>query len=602
MTAAAAARLGLRWALRPGPQRRRTLMSATGTVAATSIVLAAIAMASPVGQVSSCGPHDVACQGRVQLLSFCAFGVPGLVLTAVLARLSASTRSEQTQALRELGVSRVQLVVATVTEVAVVAVAGVLTGAVVATGTVAVLGALDLGAAQWLGPGGVLLGGALVVGTAVVSAVVATRPDLSRTVRAPDRRVSWWRAAPLLTGGICLVAAAPVPAADGGFGLKHGLWALGVIGCVVGLPWATPIVVRLVASVCTRPGSRPVLRLAGRSLHQAPAATSRILATLSVAVILAVFLQGVWNDIAAGPLTAASIRAETDGPNLALVTADAPLDADDIPEGTLGAVPLRIADCQDSTCFGVLVATCADARVLAGAETPCAPGGIAELTDEPGPAPGTSLVLDDGSVLTLSTTARSEALPATASVAGQRLSSIVDPAVLTSPPPPASRTVVMLAPGNDRITALADAMSLRSPGVAVTSITGGPEEYRRAMAYRLAIYAAIGCALLAAVIGLLLASTDRALERRDLAADLQVLGMPHGLVRRALVVEQAAPLVVLVPAAAAIGAAASIAMLGSPPAVTPPGLVALRTALCALVGTAALMGPVVAVALRRVRP
>jgi hypothetical protein len=169
-------------------------MTVLGLATATFIVLVAVAMATPVGQINSCDSTNVACQGRVQLLSFTAFGMPGLVMAAVLVRLSAATRSTQAQGLRLLGVSRVSLVGAVVTESFLLTVAGSAVGGILAVAVSFGLRVAGNGVGTWLSASAAALGMGLVIVWTTIAAVISARPDLGhhRVTRTPR----WWRVLP----------------------------------------------------------------------------------------------------------------------------------------------------------------------------------------------------------------------------------------------------------------------------------------------------------------------------------------------------------------------------------------------------------------------
>jgi hypothetical protein len=594
-----ALRVGLALALRrSGSGRRRAGMTAACLGIGALIVAVAFSLSASVGQVAACDTDDVVCAARVQVLAFGIFGLPGVVLIAAGARIGARARDRQLAGLRLLGVSGRTTTIITTTETVLLA-CGALVAALAVLGLVATIGGVDAlhltGGAAAATVAAVLL----VAGGSALLAARTTAVDPGAVARErPQRRPSVRSLAPLALGVLLLLAVA-VPGRTGDGTGSSPWWVAGLVLTAVGLPLAVPVLIRLLGRAMTGARARPVPRLVGRSLQFDARASGRLIATLTTMTVLAVIVQGLWADYVSGPLTAGALQAQTTGPNDVVVDlGTAQVRFPDPGEvDVLDAVPLRVANCVDGTCAGLLVATCPEYRRLV--EDPdawCDPDRAFTLGDRPDVPSHVGAVTwrgdPDAAPVPLDLDLVAGRAPVDQEPTGaqtrgdvliQQISAVVPPAA--SPDLATREWVVSLRPGLEQHAALRDATG----AVSVDGVSGGIDEYSTAIGYRTVMLGALIAAFAAGLSGVVLLGIDGAIERRRTAARLTRLGVPRRVITGTYLIAQIVPLAIGLPAAALLGALAYGVALYQPVAgLTPaPWVIAGQTSLVALVGAGA---------------
>ena len=316
----------LGWKLARASGWRRGVPVIVGVALGTMVLLIAAAVPTTIAN------PDPSAKQLIRII-LVALAVPVITLLAAVVRLSASVRDRRLAALRILGVSTGATRSAAAVEAVVVAAAGVLLGALGFLAVRPAIRAVEPPGRAWFHGGSLLprASGWLAVTVVVlgVCAVVAVSParSVTRTPMATRRagsarRPGLWRLVPLACGVLAL----------GYDALRYGhATDAAVIGPFLagttltglGLPLAMPVAIRLGADLVARHATRPALLLAARRTQQEPAAASRIVATVLVAVFVVVGARSVVAVFAATPQAVRAHLALTTGPQ----AAEAPLRA-----------------------------------------------------------------------------------------------------------------------------------------------------------------------------------------------------------------------------------------------------------------------------------
>lgn len=558
----------LRWGARMGVRSavsRRGALAIAGVALATTLLLIAVALVAPASAVQECAIDDEGCRRLVRVQVFAPFAAPSLVLIASVTRLSARTRFSQLVALGRIGVSRAARRWAVAVEAVISTLLGAATGSVVAASMVAGWSAR---------PEFVLRGPELVsyplIGLIVL--VVGLLAALSGTSRIGhevrdsqtwvERRPSFWRVVPLSVGLLLLIVAAILEAValPGSTGVRRTSWTFGAVIAALGLPLATAWLVRAGGALLTRIGKGPALLIAGRTLQAQSVAVTRLTAVLVTTVSLAVLMQGVWIVYSTSGTAAATLRAETTGPNIALVDFPTEPSASTLAElraqsWVRSVDPVALFDAANGA--KVLVASCDAYRSLSAEPfARCVEGRVYSLSSRGAQAAGHAVSVhalssdDVFEVVVPPVDEHESVLPrreAPTNIGGIDL--LVPPDRLPELVGQA-RWIVDLDPGNAHLIHLRE---LIPTAVAGTITGGGPEDLAWIRGLQTYLLGAAGAALVAAMAGLVLVGVDRALERRDLVARMAQLGIPPRTMVRAHLVEQTLPVLTLVPLASALG-------------------------------------------------
>ena len=296
----------------------------------------------------------------------------------------------------------------------------------------------------------------------------------------------------------------------------------------------------------------------------------------------------------ASPDVTAAIRAETTGPNYALLSAADHHDAKAITtdEAVLSATPFFQAECagpNDTYCGTALVATCADLVELAGLNHGdigrCHDDRVSTIGDaeDVPPAGNLHFTYDWPTPGAFTTPAAKDAiqLRATRHSAVDEFSPswLIPPALAGTSLDTGLRYFLRVDPGLDHIEQLRS----RFPDSSIDTLTGGPETYRTAMQTKLLLQLATALAAGAAISGMLLVLIDDARRRAEISRRLTALGIAPRTIRSAAAAQYAIPILLGTPVAALLGILSLYAYIGgttpSDNFGTAPTTIALHTAL-----------------------
>jgi putative ABC transport system permease protein len=565
--------------------------------------------------------------------------LPVVSLLASVTRLSAAVRDRRLAALRLLGLGAGGTRAVAAGEAVGLSLAGVVVG--VATFLVVAGPAVRAGDFAWQSwfDGRVLLPPPLgwlgaVVGVPLLSLVVAlapvhalTRSALQVRRQGSARRPGAWRMVPLAVGLLVLAWGVtrqpgldrPIP------GDEVALFFAGTALTAVSIPLVVPVLVRLVADAGVRWGRSPAALVAARGLQQEPAATTRLVASLLVALFAVAGGRCVLTAFETTPQYVRAERAATTGPQRAYLAAP--------PGGTLALAAVRAVPGVRAAYPRFSVGTRCSARDqvtfpggLPTGTTTCGRAFVGTCADLAAEEPGVVGCRDDrpawlehgyGTVERTSSTVLA-ALDAEGGRSGS-LALPVDPAPLRVLPPgddpsyaevydlfvpratpgltavlsPPQSWTAVLDGGPRPLAALTAALA--GSGVDVQPAEDGRDR-RLVDGYRAILYAVAVVVLAVGLTALLVTGIDRAMERRRHLAGLAVLGVPAGVVRRSQLLAALAPLAVGLPLAGGAGllAGATYLSLGSVRRATPwedvSLLIAAALAAAVLVAAATVTG------------
>lgn len=295
--------LGWRLALRTtGHARVRTVSLVGAATLGTALTLATLMIGRAVRRApSGLIVHDSAGTWWLAGAALATL-LPVMVLVGTVARLSAALREQRSSRLRLLGLTPTQTRLVNLGENGILATGGWLLGLVLAWLGRPLLATSGIGGRQYelagLGPGPaeVLISLAVVpllVVVAATSSSIGGRAVLTTSRGGRRSSPGWWRLLPLVVGLAMLIMGRRSPRpTDLNPGMRD-TWVLGWIALLaLGTLLALPVAVRYLASWLVRRG-RPVSIVAGRRLQAQPAAQTRVLSGLLIALFLATAAQGV---------------------------------------------------------------------------------------------------------------------------------------------------------------------------------------------------------------------------------------------------------------------------------------------------------------------
>lgn len=540
---------------------------------------------------------------RLQAIVVIFLAVPVLVLLMTVARLSAATRDRRLAALRLLGVSPGGTRLVGAVEGCALASAGVAVGA----GLFVLLRPLAEGAAHHAASGltgdlvpPLWLAALVIVGVPLASVVVSLAPTRALTAdptsvrrQGRSRRPSWWRVVPLLAGTALLVRAATWPKVGGNVEDSNSLFltfAAGALVVGVFLPLAVPYVTRLLADLLATGRAGQSALLAGRRTQLEPAATSRVVAGIVVALYLSAGARCVLTMFESTPQYIRAHRAETVGPQRIDVRVEIPqghepetpppaADAATVAAaeslervaGVRAVIPQRVVNivCTgvDDYCGNAFVGTCTDLVQLVPGVRGCRDDQIAMLsnTDWEAHRPSPLVVQPgqwygpeegrEGHRLTLADPALTLTMPKTDDPNWRESYTLFVPVNtpgIRAVTDPMTTWTVVLDGGQAPRRAVAAAAAERGL-VALDHSEFELEDLRAVQGYRTILWTVVGAALLVGFAALLIAAVDRALERRRQVAALAAVGVPLRVLRRSQLIQSLLPLAVGIPLAGGLG-------------------------------------------------
>lgn len=296
----AAIRLGVRLAgagAAASAARRRSVLVALAAAVGTVLLLAALAIAhsetaAATDVTGPAGPHATR---NLVVAVIVVVSMAVLVLAATAGRLAAALRDQRLANLRLLGMTAAQTRVVAAVETGLAAAAGAVVGLAVFFPVRAALGWWHPAGRPWsyasLTP--TLAGYVLVIlGVPLAVTIVSAssrggraRQVVAQSRRADTRRPGWWRLVLMLAGMGCAIYVVAV--GDSANMVTLVPWALAAVVLLgLGVVLVIPSLVRLIADLLVRRRDRPVLVIAGRRLQAQPAAASRLVAGLLIALFV----------------------------------------------------------------------------------------------------------------------------------------------------------------------------------------------------------------------------------------------------------------------------------------------------------------------------
>lgn len=265
---------------------------------------------------------DIA-QGDLRILQIALLGLVGVPLAvcfAVVARLSAHARDRRLAALRLLGMTQRDTRRVNAVESVLAAFAGALVGLGIYVVLHGHLASLGLGRIVWfpsdsaVTPGMVFLSLVGVPALAAVLAIVGSRSAVNNALdvrrHAPARRAGWLRLVPLGVG-LALLLGLLIASARAPGGLRDPaplMMLVGILLTGLGLALGFVEVAFAVAKLIAARASRPSIILGARRLMFDPSEPARVVAGLVVVIFVVGFLTGLQRDARAATLPLGSFE------------------------------------------------------------------------------------------------------------------------------------------------------------------------------------------------------------------------------------------------------------------------------------------------------
>lgn len=539
------------------------------------------------GDPMAAGNLDPRAARTVGLLIVLTLVAPVVVFMVTCARLSATARSQRLAALRLMGLSPGRTHTVNAAETGIVSVAGGIVGLLLWQLWRRLASSVTVGSFGWystdlrLGPAPIILTLAGLVAVAVAVGVAGGRAAVVAPLRVRRersiRRVSGWRALPLATG-ICLLALSWVT--SGTSSDRFLAWMLpfgaGLLLTAVGLVIVVPAAAKAIGALLHR-SARPAALLAGARLQHEPAVAARVLAAMAVALFAAGFSQVVLTAVNTTYAGSNETRLD-DVVNLTVWGPEADA-ADYRPISDLG---VALPQWQlGSAGIDAMAATCAELRLASAAPLPdCRDGRIyrgrsARLPDYRADTTTVDLALEESGLP-----------PANGDLMFELLGpdSLYVPAVVIPPElAPASTTRFNVAFSHaaydgQQVTA---ALTERAPAAFWSPMITAVDRLDSARIYSGIVAVGTLAALTVGLAALVVATVDRAIERRNALAHLAALGAPSRTIRAALALQTLpVALLVLIASGAAATIGGSSYLRWGDPSIRPPfGALTFLTAL-----------------------
>lgn len=503
-------------------------------------------------------------------------GLPAAVYLSTCAQLSAATRARRLAALRLIGVGSRTIIGAAAFEAA----AAGAVGAVIGLALFPLLN-FALSSSNFLGftwySGDAAVTPTLAVTTFVAVVLLSARTGLSgmRRVLArpldarkePDLRAgTWWGLVPLLVGlgalipfAVLLILHRPAVVT---FTSAFNIVLLATVVSVSGLLLTLRPAVRLVVTRLTGEKRSLPMRLAARRLELDVGSALRVITGIVVVVLVASFGPAVLRDgkLAVAPPVAQPVItvAQIAEPQQRHVVFGLPGTASKV-----AVVPGVQSGPEDPASRPIVIATCDSLRRYLGEPLAgCVDNAAQRLvtSDAAGTpaaaAPGAAIIapgLSAAPDALLNVQDKTQRLPAGAVL----LTSDVDAAALPD------RTVFFLTAtdvqaGDALRFAIRDAAPTSSPASSLDT-----DSARTYTVLRGTTYLGMSLGFLVGLLAFLIATIDRALERRNNVAAMVVLGIPVSTLRRTQLLQVLVPLAVALVLAAVVGNVAGLAWLGA---------------------------------------
>jgi hypothetical protein len=324
-----------------------------------------------------------------------------LVLAATAGRLSASLRDRRLANLRLLGLPQASTRLVAAIETGAAAVVGSVLGLVLFLAARPGLLAWHPAGREWTADTfwpsvadyalAVILVPLAVVGVSSLSQRMGAQDTMSTARQADHHRPRVWRLVPLLAGAVLasyviVSARGPAPSHD----RLAGFMFAGMVTLGIGMVFAVPIFVRLVADLLVRRTDSPTLLIAGRRLQAQPAAMSRVVAGLLVGLFIVTGARALVVAFEDTSQYRSEARIHTTGQigSLQTRTGDAAAVEQQLDQidgvratATLARLGTSLCDSRRINCLQALVGTCDELRVAVPALAHCREDGAQWLTD-----------------------------------------------------------------------------------------------------------------------------------------------------------------------------------------------------------------------------
>jgi putative ABC transport system permease protein len=581
--------LGLRLARGASRTDRLRAVLVIGACAIATTLLLAVFAVTRIEAIVSGGHLER--EDRVLYAAIAAtIGLPVLMLLVTVTRLSASIRDRRLAALRLLGLPPGRTRAVAAVEAGVLALVGLVPGTAVFYAVwPLVAGMIRFGrdsTAAGISPT-VEQFLAVVVCVPLVAVVVSLAPTRAVTARplavrrgAPVGRPSLFRVLPILAGIALLATMFRVsqdPATSGDVAMFWPFLA-GAVLAGLGLPVVVPVLVRTVADVLARTTRRPAVIVAARRLQLEPAATTRLVAGLLLAVFVVTGARCVLTAWERTPQYVEAYHAAYVGPQVIDVrdtSGGKPVDL-----GVLAAesavrkvVPATIVEgnCDEpnEVCGNAYVGTCAELRRLVSVQR-CRDDQVAWLRptsapkEDPLVPPGTPIEVGPGpagSSTRIEVPAPSAEITWSGAAPESTYQFLLSAAVFLPRSAPGAADliratvptyVIYADPGKQNQQIVLGAVGALLAG----EYGAGAVDYstlEQVDNYRYILWSVTTVVVLVGLTAFGIAAVDRATERRREVASLRILGAHVALARTSQLLQALIPLGLGIPVAAGLG-------------------------------------------------
>jgi len=476
---------------------------------------------------------------------------PVVMFMTVCARLSANARSQRLAALRLVGLSTARTQIVNAAEAGTAAVTGSLLGLGLWLGWRAVRPTARIGVFGWYSNDLHIPAARLVVilvtlaVIAIVSGALAATPGVTHALRTrrerSTRHLSPLRIVPLVAG-VVVLAVSRATATPGGSTASFESWTAmfgtGLVLTIVGLVTTTPYAAVVIGTILAR-SPRPALLLAGNRLRHEPAASSRVVAALAVALFAAGIGQVVATALDHGDEEIRSalppvVNFEVIGPE----TTPARYEALSPLHQALPAV--RVG--PEGQELDAVVATCAQLRSATSTELAgCIDGGIVavDMPDRVAP-PGAPAANEHEGIDEALAAVGLPAVSGRVDLVIPFVDGYFTPAVIVPPdlaPTTATRFYVPIPASDYSPQASAAHLAALAPTAMLNPLVTSVDRLDTPRIYRGLIAIGTTSALAVGLAALLVAVTSAAIERRRPMAHLAAVGTPAATIRRTVVLQ-----------------------------------------------------------------
>ena len=616
----ALARLGVRLALGSARAQRFRAGVALGTgMLAAFVVLHTLAASEAAAELNRTPTLGLFAFNSLQWIVIVAVTLPVAGLVATVCRMSATLRDQRLARLQVLGLSpgqtRLVAAVETVSPLAIGTVVGA--GLFLATQTLA--------ASLWFAlvefpPPAYRPGGwgwlAAMLALPVLALIVAVAPVRASSARAltgarhPARRPRCiWRLAVLAVGAAGVISVST--RSRQGAIAKSDVWLYPVsaVLTVVGVFVVVPVLSALVAAVMLRLGRAPSVRIAARRLQYQPAAATRIIASVLVALFMLSMVRPLVGGYNQDPVYLADHLAATTGPQILQVS---------LPEGVDVPAARRIlreqgvtkisfgtylrtregclSETDRKTCTRAQVTSCWGLAAMDLVVPGCRDGQAAWLSDRRPDAGPVQLIVDSDQQGAITISVPTRRAPATRNP--NNLPADIPELFIPFDAPGVQEflahrpvSLVVEGPGGIGVEAtLKAALEAEIDDVFVTT-TRAFANYVQTRNIVLVLNVATLAVLLLGLLSFALASIDQVLARRVSLTSLLVLGVPTRTLRTAQIWETLVPLGLGLPLAIGLGwfTGSGAHVMADQPTVWSPVLGLASVALVGVVATTCLL-------------